>query len=168
MKRWEDFNQAWLALLERQKSLSETETIRLDQVTLEHLGTKLVEFCDRLELRGLVDYQYGIWEDYIIRSKCAKVNHLSCRLIVRVKASKNVLMAHRMTVTRAQGPAMRRHTTNQHYHFGRMRLTKVSLFQFNPIYSDLWEKTSPRPHNMNRLLPITKHGVVMISTAQDG
>jgi hypothetical protein len=38
----------------------------MSQATVEKLGSELVRLCDGLERHGLVDYQYGVWEDQII------------------------------------------------------------------------------------------------------
>lgn len=32
---------------------------------IEGLGDELVRLCDGLERHGLVDYQYGVWEEQI-------------------------------------------------------------------------------------------------------
>ncbi|CAG9999872.1 unnamed protein product [Clonostachys byssicola] len=72
LKLWNDFNHAWLALGSQQKDLAESgrqlsRTQRLmSQATVEKLGSELVRLCDGLERHGLVDYQYGVWEDQII------------------------------------------------------------------------------------------------------
>ncbi|VUC34963.1 unnamed protein product [Clonostachys rosea] len=72
LKLWNDFNHAWLALGSQQKDLTESgrqisRTQRLmGQATIEKLGSELVRLCDGLERHGLVDYQYGVWEDQII------------------------------------------------------------------------------------------------------
>ncbi|CAI6098996.1 unnamed protein product [Clonostachys chloroleuca] len=72
LKLWNDFNHAWLALGSQQKNLAESgrqlsRTSRLmSQATVEKLGSELVRLCDGLEHYGLVDYQYGVWEDQII------------------------------------------------------------------------------------------------------
>ena len=33
---------------------------------LESMGTELIRLCDGIEHHGLVDYQYGVWEERII------------------------------------------------------------------------------------------------------
>ncbi len=38
----------------------------------------LVRLCDAIEKHGLVDYQYGVWEEQIIASKCCSSS--SCRV----------------------------------------------------------------------------------------
>jgi hypothetical protein len=72
---WTDYNHAWLALLQRQKDMMESgqqlgrsETL-LSQESLEHLGRKLTDLCDKLEKHGLVDYERGVWEEQIVASK---------------------------------------------------------------------------------------------------
>jgi hypothetical protein len=32
---------------------------------IEEMGDELVRLCDGLERHGLVDYQYGVWEEQI-------------------------------------------------------------------------------------------------------
>ncbi len=36
---------------------------------LEKMGEELVKLCDGVERHGLVDYQYGVWEEQIIASR---------------------------------------------------------------------------------------------------
>lgn len=36
---------------------------------LEDMGKELVKLCDGVEKHGLVDYEYGVWEEQIIASK---------------------------------------------------------------------------------------------------
>lgn len=75
IKLWDNFNHAWLALGQKQLDLMQTETqtsqtqrpLATDKV--EKLGDEIVRLCDGLERHGLVDYQYGVWEDQIIASK---------------------------------------------------------------------------------------------------
>jgi len=38
----------------------------LSQDTIEKLGNEIVRLSDGLERHGLVDYQYGVWEDQIV------------------------------------------------------------------------------------------------------
>jgi hypothetical protein len=33
---------------------------------LEKMGKELVRLCDGIERHGLVDYQYGVWEEQIL------------------------------------------------------------------------------------------------------
>ncbi|KAF4120209.1 Conserved hypothetical, protein [Geosmithia morbida] len=72
---WNDFNHAWLALGQRQLDLmsgdarghqasGEPQT-PLSRERLLELGDEIVRFCDDLAPHGLVDYQYGVWEDQI-------------------------------------------------------------------------------------------------------
>ena len=51
---------------------------------LEKMGTELVALCDGIERHGLVDYQYGVWEEKILQSAwhpnpfrfaCCRTNH---------------------------------------------------------------------------------------------
>ncbi|KAJ9142718.1 hypothetical protein NKR23_g7046 [Pleurostoma richardsiae] len=72
IKLWNDFNHAWLAMLQAQKDLMTSRQqlspsqslISLDR--LRKMGDELVRLCDAVERHGLVDYQYGVWEEQII------------------------------------------------------------------------------------------------------
>lgn len=72
---WNDFNHGWLGLLQKQKDVTESgqkpqagqSVISRDE--LEDTGKELVRLCDGLEKHGLVDYEYGVWEEKIIASK---------------------------------------------------------------------------------------------------
>ena len=74
IKLWNDFNHAWLAMLQAQKDLMEsghqlqrTQSL-VPQEGLERMGKELVRLCDSIERHGLVDYEYGVWEEQIITS----------------------------------------------------------------------------------------------------
>lgn len=75
IKLWNDFNHAWLATFQAQKELMESgrplgrgqTLITLDG--LKKLGDELVRLCDSIERHGLVDYQYGVWEEQITESR---------------------------------------------------------------------------------------------------
>lgn len=75
IKLWDDFNHAWLALGQKQVELmssgqQQSRSQRLlSQDSIEKLGSELVRLCDGLERHGLVDYQYGVWEDQIVAGK---------------------------------------------------------------------------------------------------
>lgn len=77
MKLWDDFNHAWLSIFQRQKDMMESgEQLQRSQSLiskegLEKMGKELVRLCDGVESHGLVDYQYGVWEEQIIASKSA-------------------------------------------------------------------------------------------------
>ncbi|KAK5993215.1 hypothetical protein PT974_06644 [Cladobotryum mycophilum] len=71
IKLWNDFNHAWLALGFRQKEvmssgqqLSRSQRL-MSQATIKKMGDELIRLCDGIERHGLVDYQYGVWEDQI-------------------------------------------------------------------------------------------------------
>ncbi|KAF7543511.1 hypothetical protein G7046_g9984 [Stylonectria norvegica] len=71
IKLWDDFNHAWLALGEKQKDmmleglqLSRSQSI-MSKATIKKMGNELVRLCDGIERHGLVDYQYGVWEEQI-------------------------------------------------------------------------------------------------------
>jgi hypothetical protein len=79
IKLWNDFNNAWLCLLQKQKDVTEDmqasghgprsprSVIPLEQ--LEKMGKDLVKLADAIEKHGLVDYQYGVMEENIMDSK---------------------------------------------------------------------------------------------------
>ena len=85
IKLWNDFNYAWLSLFQRQKELMESgQQLQRSQSlvakeNIEKMGKELVKLCDGIERHGLVDYQYGVWEEEIISSKphkpCPKTLH---------------------------------------------------------------------------------------------
>lgn len=85
---WDQFNTCWLAVLQCQKDNTQ-RTISTGQPLpapqdliseefLEKMGHDLVSLCDAIEVRGLVDYQMGVWEEEIISSKHA-LSKLKCR-----------------------------------------------------------------------------------------
>ncbi|KNB15863.1 hypothetical protein FOXG_14215 [Fusarium oxysporum f. sp. lycopersici 4287] len=68
---WNDFNHAWLGLGQRQidlmtssQPLSRTQSL-VPKAMIKKMGNELVRLCDGIERHGLVDYQYGVWEDQI-------------------------------------------------------------------------------------------------------
>ncbi|POR33345.1 Uncharacterized protein TPAR_06474 [Tolypocladium paradoxum] len=71
IKLWNDFNHAWLALLFQQKTMIESghqlsgSQRLMPEETLNKMGDELVRLCDGIERHGLVDYQYGVWEEKI-------------------------------------------------------------------------------------------------------
>ena len=75
MKLWDDFNHAWLALFQRQKTavedgqqLHQSQSL-LNSKAIKKMAKELTRLCDGIERHGLVDYQYGVWEEQISRSK---------------------------------------------------------------------------------------------------
>lgn len=74
IKLWEDFNHAWLGLLQAQKDLSlsgralQRGQSLMPYDALEKLGKELSRLCDGIERHGLVDYHYGVWEQFIFES----------------------------------------------------------------------------------------------------
>ncbi|KAI8416600.1 hypothetical protein FOFC_02913 [Fusarium oxysporum] len=68
---WNNFNHAWLGLGQRQIDLmnSSQQPLRsqsiISKVMIKKMGNELVRLCDGIERHGLVDYQYGVWEDQI-------------------------------------------------------------------------------------------------------
>lgn len=75
IKLWNDFNHAWLALAFQQKTMMESgqqlgRSQRLmSEDTVKKMGDELIRLCDGIERHGLVDYQYGVWEDQIESGK---------------------------------------------------------------------------------------------------
>ena len=79
LKLWEEFNNCWLGLFQKQFDMVESmqtsgqrpqapqSVIEYDQI--EKMGSKLVKNCDNMEKHGLVDYQMGVWEEEITASK---------------------------------------------------------------------------------------------------
>ncbi|OAA71595.1 hypothetical protein ISF_02146 [Cordyceps fumosorosea ARSEF 2679] len=71
LKLWQDFNHAWIALTFKQKQFM--ERVGPDDVvpqplsmrTVKRMGDELIRLCDGIERHGLVDYQFGVWEDEI-------------------------------------------------------------------------------------------------------
>jgi len=79
LKLWGEFNNCWLAMLQRQRELT-AEMIDtgqrphppqsiLEADQMENMGKELVRLCDIMEKHGLVDYQMGVWEEEIIGRK---------------------------------------------------------------------------------------------------
>jgi hypothetical protein len=74
IKLWNDFNHAWLAMFQRQKEMMKSgQQLQLGQALvpqegLKKMGNNLVRLCDSIQHHGLVDYQYGVWEEQIIDS----------------------------------------------------------------------------------------------------
>ena len=84
IKLWNDFNICWLAVLQRQKDITQemVNTGRpplppqnyLQAESLERMGRELVRLCDGMERHGLVDYQMGVWEEEIVSGRFFLVN----------------------------------------------------------------------------------------------
>ena len=81
LKLWAEFNNCWLATLQRQRELSlgMAETGHrpsppqslMEYEHMENMGKELVRLCDVMEKHGLVDYQMGVWEEEILNRKLA-------------------------------------------------------------------------------------------------
>lgn len=54
--------------MEPGRQLQRSQTL-ISKEGLEKMGKELVRLCDGIERHGLVDYQYGVWEQQIIESK---------------------------------------------------------------------------------------------------
>lgn len=84
---WRDFNNTWLALLQRQKDMVESHRqfgqpqSLLTLEGLRNMGKSLIEICDALEKHGLVDYEIGMWEERIVDSKSRTLESDMTRLI---------------------------------------------------------------------------------------
>ncbi|PYH98850.1 hypothetical protein BO71DRAFT_446891 [Aspergillus ellipticus CBS 707.79] len=72
---WNDFNICWLAVCQKQKDMAQEllqtgrqvpQTSLLSGDAMDNMGKELIQFCDRMEPHGLVDYQMGIWEEEIL------------------------------------------------------------------------------------------------------
>lgn len=80
IKLWDDFNHAWLGVLQAQKDMMESgqqlqrSQSVISQEGLEKMGKELVRLCDSVERHGLVDYQYGVAEERIIASMSRPVS----------------------------------------------------------------------------------------------
>ncbi|KAI8710566.1 hypothetical protein NCS52_01556800 [Fusarium sp. LHS14.1] len=70
IKLWDDFNHAWLGLGQRQMELmtssqpSRSQSL-MSKAMIKKMGNELIRLCDGIECHGLVDYQYGVWEEQI-------------------------------------------------------------------------------------------------------
>jgi len=77
LKLWKDFNNSWLALLQRQFEDTQKDAAGvlaagrniLPERTVVRLAEELIRLCDGVAQHGLVDYEMGVWEDEIISSK---------------------------------------------------------------------------------------------------
>ena len=88
LKLWEEFNNCWLALFQKQFELVEEMRATgqrpqapqsiIEYDFIEKMGNKLVKNCDNMEKHGLVDYQMGVWEEEITASACKQTPSL-CR-----------------------------------------------------------------------------------------
>lgn len=79
IRLWNEFNHAWLAVLQKQKDLiirlldtghhpRHPESL-IPHESITKMAEELVRLCDGIETHGLVDYQYGVWEEQIMTSK---------------------------------------------------------------------------------------------------
>ena len=84
IKMWNDFNNAWLGILQRQKEMMESSLALqrgqsvISKDGLLKMGKELIRLCDSIERHGLVDYQYGVWEEQIEGGKLAIYSRTSC------------------------------------------------------------------------------------------
>ncbi|KAH8652342.1 hypothetical protein BX600DRAFT_516387 [Xylariales sp. PMI_506] len=72
LKLWHDFNTAWLGLFQKQKDMVESGAppqrgqSLISEDGLRKMGQELIRLCDSIERHGLVDYEYGVWEEHIV------------------------------------------------------------------------------------------------------
>ncbi|KAL9112703.1 MAG: hypothetical protein Q9227_003006 [Pyrenula ochraceoflavens] len=73
LRMWNDFNHCWLAIAQKQKDVTEEmiQTGRRSQEilssgTIEKMCEEVVNWSDKMEPHGLVDYELGFWEEEII------------------------------------------------------------------------------------------------------
>ncbi|KAI1117339.1 hypothetical protein F5Y14DRAFT_380387 [Nemania sp. NC0429] len=72
LKLWRDFNNAWLSLCQKQKTMLESSLPLqrgqnlVSEEQMMNMGNELVRLCSSIERHGLVDYEYGVWEERII------------------------------------------------------------------------------------------------------
>ncbi|KAI8633149.1 hypothetical protein F5Y19DRAFT_291673 [Xylariaceae sp. FL1651] len=72
IKLWRDFNHAWLSLCQKQKEMLESGAppqrgqSLVSEEGLRKMGQEIVRLCNGIERHGLVDYEYGVWEELII------------------------------------------------------------------------------------------------------
>ncbi|KAM5342682.1 hypothetical protein ACJ41O_013648 [Fusarium nematophilum] len=71
IKLWDDFNHAWLGMCQRQIEMmtssqqpSRSQSL-VSKAMIKKMGNELIRLCDGIERHGLVDYQYGVWEEQI-------------------------------------------------------------------------------------------------------
>jgi hypothetical protein len=75
IRLWENFNHAWLALGRRQRDWMQSghqptgPQSMLSADMMEHMMNELIRLSDGIERHGLVDYQYGVWEERIVAGK---------------------------------------------------------------------------------------------------
>ncbi|TRX95315.1 hypothetical protein FHL15_003646 [Xylaria flabelliformis] len=72
IKLWRDFNHAWLSLCQKQIDMynsgipPQRNQSVLSEEDLKKMGQELIRLCNGIERHGLVDYEYGVWEEQII------------------------------------------------------------------------------------------------------
>ena len=72
IRLWGEFNNAWLAIFQRQTDMLESgQRIQhpqnlITQDFINKMAKDLIRMCDSIEKHGLVDYQYGVAEEQII------------------------------------------------------------------------------------------------------
>jgi hypothetical protein len=54
-------------MMEANQQLQRSQSL-IPQDGLERMGKEPVRLCDSVERHGLVDYEYGVWEEQIIES----------------------------------------------------------------------------------------------------
>ncbi|PNY27382.1 Uncharacterized protein TCAP_02694 [Tolypocladium capitatum] len=108
IRLWNDFNHAWLALLFQQKTMMESgqqlsESQRpMPEETLNKMGDELIRLCDSIERHGLVDYQYGVWEEQIESSGCRRLTFLK-QALMHERSSRRLPRPVRVVLQRRRG-----------------------------------------------------------------
>lgn len=54
-------------MMESESELQRGQSL-ISKAKLEKMGKELIELCDGLEKHGLVDFEYGVWEELIEQS----------------------------------------------------------------------------------------------------
>ncbi|KAH7157950.1 hypothetical protein B0J13DRAFT_185041 [Dactylonectria estremocensis] len=67
---WRAMNFAWLALCSKQLEVMQLQPQArgaiMCRATIAHMGNELLRLCDVIQKDGLVDYEYGVWEETIV------------------------------------------------------------------------------------------------------
>ncbi len=72
--------------MESGQQLQRGQTL-VSQEGLRKMGNDLVELCNSIEQHGLVDYQYGVWEEQIVASRCGPFPLHECVLLTMGRQS---------------------------------------------------------------------------------
>lgn len=72
-------------LMESGQQLQRSQTL-VSREGLEKMAKELLRLCDQVERHGLVDYQYGVWEEQIIAGALSVSQNYLCCLLRKKKA----------------------------------------------------------------------------------